>query len=167
MNKRELEYFRECVTKYISIEVLIQQSNKKIETVVEQIKELKQQKDEIKREICDFMESYEIDICNIPKEDVIVKPGDKPAPLKALKFTKSVVSMPLTQGRFKEGLQKFYDNKLDQSETFKSLKSEEKTEFMFNYIKSCTPRKEVNVLRKVNQVNMDIVSEIHDVLCMK
>ncbi len=155
MNERNIEDFRKNVVDYNDIDIIIKKIKKKIEPLQNNIKILKIQKQKIQHNICKFMGSNNLEICNLPKE------VDCDA---ALKYTSTENMVPMKHDHIKSGLEKFFEENQDKNEVFRNLSSNEKGSFVFNYIQDHRPRQIKETIRKVKHTKMDEVLSEYEVI---
>jgi hypothetical protein len=142
-----LENFRDEITEYHQIEKTLKKLKNELEPIHKRIVSLKQRKQEIKKSICSFMNFNNVDICNMPKEidDTV-----------AFKYSQSQALVPLTHEHIKNGISKFFEEGLHNSEEFRVMKPSEKGAHLFDYIKQNRPRSAKEYIRKVKQAVIDV-----------
>jgi len=116
VSDKEIEFFKGDVEKFNEIDSQIQDIKKKMKPFQDKIKELTKLKKEKQSEVLSFMESNDLDVCNV---------GDSSFEVKKTTSTKQ-----LTRGDVYDRLYKFF------SEDEKSLSgtTEEKAKLLHDYI---------------------------------
>ena len=113
----ELEFFKNDVTQFNEIEQQIKDLKKKMKPFQDKIKELNKLKQEKQAEVLSFMQSNDLDVCNIDTASY---------ELKDTKTTKQI-----TKGDVYDRIYKFFT---DEVENTKSMSPEEKAKYLHNYI---------------------------------
>lgn len=153
MNERFIEDFRTHIKKYSEIENLIRRFKEEMFPLQKHIKILSEQKNEIKKKICSFMQNHKIDVCNLPKEFQSNQ--------AAIKYTSVDYAVPMTQKHIREGLNNFF---LNEPEEFKHVIPSMKGSYVYKYIQDSRPKEHRQVLRKVKYTNADIVTDEYDII---
>lgn len=113
----ELEFFKNDVTQFNEIEQQIKDLKKKMKPFQDKIKELNKLKQEKQAEVLSFMQSNDLDVCNIDTASY---------ELKDTKTTKQI-----TKGDVYDRIYKFFT---DEVENTKSMNPEEKAKYLHDYI---------------------------------
>ena len=114
----ELEFFKNDVKSYDSIETEIKELTDKIKPLSLKIKELKTKKSELQGNICEYMAQNDIDTCNLKSGLLLYKES------KAVK--------PVTQTDVKDSIIKFFTQ--DVYESFDEANSAEKAQVLIDFI---------------------------------
>ena len=117
VSDQEIQFFKNDVEKYNSIEIQIKELKKKIKPLQDKIKELTKVKQDKQEEVLSFMSNNELDVCNID------------AGSYELKNTKS--TKQITKADVYDRLYKFFSEEEDKN---KDMGAEEKAKFLHNYI---------------------------------
>ena len=113
----ELEFFKNDVTQFNEIEQQIKDLKKKMKPFQDKIKELNKLKQEKQAEVLSFMQSNDLDVCNIDTASY---------ELKDTKTTKQI-----TKGDVYDRIYKYFT---DEVENTKSMNPEEKAKYLHDYI---------------------------------
>ena len=155
IEERKLEKFRNDVIEFSIVDTSLKKLRKEIEPLRTNLRLMTEKKKEIQREIALFMMSNEIDICNLPKD------VDES---KALKYYFTETKKAITHDYIKQCLDSFFENAVDKSPEFTSLKPIEKSDFLYNYLQEHRPKKINQNLRKVKSVNIEEINEEYRIL---
>ena len=117
VSDQEIQFFKNDVTQYNDLENQIKELKKKIKPLQDKIKELTKIKQEKQAEVLTFMESNELDMCNIDTASY---------ELKNTKSTKQI-----TKGDVYDRLYKFFSEDTDK---IHGMNAEEKAKFLHDYI---------------------------------
>ena len=117
VSDKELEFFKNDVTEYNNIETQIKDIKKKIKPLQDKIRELTKVKQNKQNEVLNFMETNELDVCNIDTASY---------ELKSTKSTKQI-----SKGDVYDRLYKYFDEDTDKTH---GMKPEEKAKFLHDYI---------------------------------
>ena len=116
----EIEFFKNDMTEYETINTEIIQIKKKISPLQEKLKELNKKKLEKESEVLAFMKTNEIDACNA---------NDKSYVVKETKTTRQV-----TKGEAYDKILAFFESEINKDDTFLSKNNEEKAKTLHSYI---------------------------------
>lgn len=117
VSDQEIQFFKNDLTQFSEIETQIKELKKKIKPLQDKIKELTKIKQDKQSEVLSFMESNDLDMCNI---------DDASYELKATKTTKQI-----TKGDVYDRLYKYFANDTDKT---RDMSPEEKAKFLHDYI---------------------------------
>lgn len=117
VSDQEIQFFKNDVTQFSELESQIKELKKKIKPLQDKIKELTKIKQEKQAEVLSFMESNELDMCNIDNASY---------ELKSTKSTKQV-----TKGDVYDRIYKYFSEDTDKTH---GMNPEEKAKFLHDYI---------------------------------
>jgi len=117
VSDQEIQFFKNDVTEYNGIESQIKDLKKKIKPLQDKIKELTKIKQDKQSEVLAFMESNDLDVCNIDTASY---------ELKSTKSTKQV-----SKGDVYDRIYKYFSEDTDKTQ---GMKPEEKAKFLHDYI---------------------------------
>jgi seryl-tRNA synthetase len=117
VSDKEIEFFKNDVTQFSDLENQIKELRKKIKPLQDKIKELTKIKQEKQAEVLSFMETNELDVCNIDTASY------------ELKSTKSVKQV--TKGDVYDRIYKYFSEDTDKTN---GMDAEEKAKFLHDYI---------------------------------
>ena len=117
VSDQEIQFFKNDVTEYNTIESQIKDLKKKIKPLQDKIKELTKIKQDKQSEVLAFMESNDLDVCNIDTASY---------ELKSTKSTKQV-----SKGDVYDRIYKYFSEDTDKTQ---DMNSEEKAKFLHDYI---------------------------------
>ena len=146
MDTRIIEDFKQDVEDFATIDIMIKQLTDQIEPLKKRLKELKETKKEIQKDICSFMGQNELQVCNL---------SNKPGGIEAIRYTHTNARVPLTHLYIKELLIDFFVT--ENQQLFNSLKNSDKGEFLYKHIQESRSFKPREGLRKIKHLEADIV----------
>lgn len=114
---QEIQFFKNDVTEYNNIETQIKDLKKKIKPLQDKIKELTKIKQDKQSEVLAFMESNDLDVCNIDTASY---------ELKSTKSTKQV-----SKGDVYDRIYKYFSEDTDKTQ---GMNPQEKAKFLHDYI---------------------------------
>jgi len=117
VSDQEIQFFKNDVTEYNTIESQIKDLKKKIKPLQDKIKELTKIKQDKQSEVLAFMESNDLDVCNIDTASY---------ELKSTKSTKQV-----SKGDVYDRIYKYFSEDTDKTQ---GMNTEEKAKFLHDYI---------------------------------
>ena len=117
VSDQEIQFFKNDVTEYNNIEGQIKDLKKKIKPLQDKIRELTKIKQDKQSEVLSFMETNDLDVCNIDNAS---------CELKSTKTTKQV-----SKGDVYDRLYKYFSEDTDKTH---GMKPEEKAKFLHDYI---------------------------------
>lgn len=117
VSDQEIQFFKNDVTQFSELETQIKELKKKIKPLQDKIKELTKIKQEKQAEVLSFMETNELDMCNIDSASY---------ELKSTKSTKQV-----TKGDVYDRIYKYFSEDTDKTH---GMNPEEKAKFLHDYI---------------------------------
>jgi hypothetical protein len=117
VSDQEIQFFKNDVTEYNNIESQIKDLKKKMKPLQDKIKELTKIKQDKQSEVLAFMESNELDVCNIDTASY---------ELKSTKSTKQV-----SKGDVYDRIYKYFTEDTDKTH---GMNPEEKAKFLHDYI---------------------------------
>tara|TARA_B110000483_G_scaffold239091_1_gene316950 strand:+ start:4766 stop:5176 length:411 start_codon:yes stop_codon:yes gene_type:complete len=117
VSDQDIQFFKNDVTQFSELESQIKELKKKIKPLQDKIKELTKIKQDKQAEVLSFMETNELDMCNIDNASY---------ELKATKATKQV-----TKGDVYDRLYKYFSDDTDKTH---GMNPEEKAKFLHDYI---------------------------------
>jgi len=117
VSDQEIQFFKNDVTQFSELESQIKELKKKIKPLQDKIKELTKIKQDKQAEVLSFMETNELDMCNIDNASY---------ELKSTKSTKQV-----TKGDVYDRIYKYFSEDTDKTH---GMNPEEKAKFLHDYI---------------------------------
>lgn len=117
VSDQEIQFFKNDVTQYSELDTQIKELKKKMKPLQDKIKELTKIKQEKQAEVLTFMETNELDMCNIDTASF---------ELKSTKSTKQI-----TKGDVYDRLYKYFSEDTDKTH---GMSAEEKAKFVHDYI---------------------------------
>mgnify|MGYP001195415598 CR=1 FL=1 len=117
VSDQEIQFFKNDVTQFSELESQIKELKKKIKPLQDKIKELTKIKQDKQAEVLSFMETNELDMCNIDSASY---------ELKSTKSTKQV-----SKGDVYDRLYKYFSDDTDKTH---GMNPEEKAKFLHDYI---------------------------------
>tara|TARA_R110002072_G_scaffold7227_8_gene39603 strand:+ start:16398 stop:16808 length:411 start_codon:yes stop_codon:yes gene_type:complete len=117
VSDQEIQFFKNDVTQYSELDSQIKELKKKMKPLQDKIKELTKIKQEKQAEVLTFMETNELDMCNIDTASF---------ELKSTKNTKQI-----TKGDIYDRLYKYFSEDTDKTH---GMSAEEKAKFVHDYI---------------------------------
>ena len=117
VSDQEIQFFKNDVTQFSDLEAQIKELKKKIKPLQDKIKELTKVKQEKQAEVLSFMETNELDVCNIDTASY------------ELKNTKSVKQV--SKGDVYDRIYKYFSEDTDKTH---GMNPEEKAKFLHDYI---------------------------------
>lgn len=117
VSDQEIQFFKNDVTQYSELDSQIKELKKKMKPLQDKIKELTKIKQEKQAEVLTFMETNELDMCNIDTASF---------ELKSTKSTKQI-----TKGDVYDRLYKYFSEDTDKTH---GMSAEEKAKFVHDYI---------------------------------
>lgn len=117
VSDQEIQFFKNDVTQFNELENQIKELKRKIKPLQDKIKELTKIKQEKQTEVLSFMETNELDMCNIDSASY---------ELKSSKTTKQI-----SKGDVYDRLYKYFSEDTDKTH---GMNSEEKAKFLHDYI---------------------------------
>ena len=147
-----MDFFKDTVLQFDEIDTLIKSTKQQIIPLSENLKILVTEKKKLQEELCTFMGSNELKICNyLPKNDYVDR---------AIKYTKTTTSVPMSKQIIRDQLVQFFNNY--DGEHFKTLSSADKGQELYNYIyeKEHRPVKTRESVRIVKPVRNEVVKNL-------
>ena len=117
VSDQEIQFFKNDVTQFSELEAQIKDLKKKMKPFQDKIKELTKIKQDKQAEVLSFMETNELDMCNIDSASY---------ELKSSKTTKQI-----SKGDVYDRLYKYFSEDTDKTH---GMNSEEKAKFLHDYI---------------------------------
>lgn len=117
VSDQEIQFFKNDVTQYSELDTQIKELKKKMKPLQDKIKELTKIKQEKQAEVLTFMETNELDMCNIDTASF---------ELKSTKSTKQI-----TKGDVYDRLYKYFSEDTDKTH---GMSAEEKAKFLHDYV---------------------------------
>lgn len=117
VSDQEIQFFKNDVTQYNDLDTQIKELKKKMKPLQDKIKELNKIKQDKQAEVLSFMETNELDMCNIDTASF------------ELKNTKNVKQ--ITKGDVYDRIYKYFSEDTDKTQ---GMPAEEKAKFLHDYI---------------------------------
>ena len=117
VSDQEIQFFKNDVTQYNDLDTQIKELKKKMKPLQDKIKELNKIKQEKQAEVLSFMETNELDMCNIDTASF------------ELKNTKNIKQV--TKGDVYDRIYKYFSEDTDKTH---GMSVEEKAKFLHDYI---------------------------------
>jgi len=128
-----VEHFKCDVRRYDAIDSQIAEINKSIKPLSLKIKELKENKTQLQKNICDYMETNEIGECKLSTGALLFKE------------TKNVV--PLSKDTIKKNIFEFFEK--NNNDDYNNSSNEIKSEMIFSYVYENRNYLEKKVLKRI------------------
>ena len=133
----DINTFRNDVSQFSLIDKKIKEIETKIKPLRENILQLKKEKTNLKEDICIYMDTNDIERCNLPDNEGSI----------VFKKRKSVV--PINQQIIRDELKRFFCNGPGREVRFNSLTDIEKATEIYDFIYNNREYKTTNILSKV------------------
>jgi len=131
----DIESFKNDVSKFSEIDEKIKEAEARIKPIKETISILKKEKAELKNEICIYMNTNDIEKCNLPDNGSIV-------------FKKRKTIVPINQQTIRDDLNRFFCTGPGNESGFKNLTDIQKATSVYNYIYENREYRFTNILTK-------------------
>jgi uncharacterized protein YdcH (DUF465 family) len=129
----DIETFKNDVSRFSAIHKQIQDAEARIKPIKETISELKKEKTELKSEICLYMDTNEIEKCNLPDNGSIT-------------FKKRKTVIPINKQTIRDDLRRYFCTGPGRDAQFNALSDVQKAESLYKYLYENREYKFSNVL---------------------
>ena len=116
-----IDHFKCEVRRFDNIDSEIKRINQQLKPLTNRLKELRTTKKTLETQICDFMQTNEIDECKLTEGSLLFKES------------KNVI--PLSKNAIHDNIVKFFNEK--DNDNFKKLTAQEKGDELFKYVYKC------------------------------
>lgn len=131
----DIEHFKTDVSRFSQIDDQIKEAEGKIKPIREQILNLKKEKNDLKHEICIYMDTNDIEKCNLPGNGSIV-------------FKKRKTLVPVNQQVIRDELKRYFVTGPGKDPEFNNFTDIQKASSIFDFIYDNREYKYTNVLTK-------------------
>tara|TARA_E500000178_G_C16958977_1_gene725088 strand:+ start:998 stop:1396 length:399 start_codon:yes stop_codon:yes gene_type:complete len=128
-----IDHFKCEVRRFDNIDSEIKRINQQLKPLTNRLKELRTTKKTLETQICDFMQTNEIDECKLTEGSLLFKES------------KNVI--PLSKNAIHDNIVKFFNEK--DNDNFKKLTAQEKGDELFKYVYENREYKENKGLKRV------------------